>query len=182
MIKSAKLTTLLTTSWWMQWCNKRGFCSCRCRRCPEGPPQHAQCCSLRYVCTQKEGNNVRSCWEKLTSAGGPSRSLVGGSTGRRQLAHVLSTDSVAGSTPGQLLSTPSTMASGVLPVESRLRTLVRNYDQDEFALLGNNVSLCLHKTDNWQPIITLVLRLTSLSCSISKKNLIIVAEGDNTER
>ena len=130
---------------------------------------------------------MRGCWAKVGSAGGPLRSLIGGPAGRRWSSHILSTKSVAGRASNNLLSTLSTMTSGVSSGESRLRTLARNNNKDEFALLIDNVSLCPHQMDNQQTRITLASNTTSLLRSISNKNLIVVhasstqAEEDNIE-
>ena len=43
------------------------------------------------------------------------------------------------------------MTSSVTLGTSMIRMLEKNYNKDDFALLGNNISLCQHKMDNRRP-------------------------------
>ena len=92
---------------------------------------------------------MRRFWMKVVSAGGPLRSFVGWLAAQRWSARLLLANSLASSALALLLLTPSTKASGTTMDASRMRTLARNKNEDEFASLGNNITLCQYKTDNW---------------------------------
>ena len=85
---------------------------------------------------------MRGCWTKFVYVGGPLRSLVGWPAWQRWLVRILSANNVAGGAITQLSLTPSTMTSGDTTGTSEMRTLAINNNEDKFALLGNNVSLC----------------------------------------
>ena len=87
-------------------------------------------------------------WTKVAPARGPLRSFVGWLAAQYWLACVLSAICLAGSDLALLLLKPSTKASGATAGASRMRTLARNNNEDDFASLGNNVSLCQYESVN----------------------------------
>ena len=61
---------------------------------------------------------------------------------RRWWVRVLLANGLAGGAPALFLLTPSTMASGAMLGASRMRTLARKDDEEDFRLLGNNLFVC----------------------------------------